>query len=93
MGLKWGKGEGGGSIPEVVVEIVGAGFVGLVGEDDAGTAVVVLAVGVRDETFLGWAVGHLGRVAWSRVAVRVRDQDAFVAVRRGALRPSQSEYI
>ena len=72
-------------LPEVVVEVVGAGFVGFVGEDDAGPAVVGLAGGVLDEALLRWAVGHLLRVAWCRVAVGVGDQDVLVALRRRAL--------
>ncbi len=61
--------KGGGSLPEIVVEVVGAGFVGFVGEDDAGAAVVVLARGVLDEALLGWAVRHAGVVAGCCVGV------------------------
>ena len=46
-----------GAVPEVVVEVVGAGFGGLVAEDYAGSAVVGDAVGVCDESGLGGAVG------------------------------------
>ena len=58
-----------GGLPEVVVEVVGAGFVGFVGEDDAGAAVVVVAVGVRDEAFLDDSVRHGGVDGRGRVAV------------------------
>ncbi len=67
------EGRGEGSLPEVVVEVVGAGFVGFVGEDDAGAAVVVLARGVLDEALLRWAVRHAGVVAGGRVGVGVGD--------------------
>ena len=39
-------------LPEVVVEVVRAGFVGFVGEYDAGTTVILLTSGVHDEAFL-----------------------------------------
>ena len=88
------EGHGGGlrgivCLPEVVVEVVRAGFVGLVGEDYTGPAVVVLAGRVLDEALLRWAVRHVGRGAWGRVAVGVGDQDVFVAVRTGALSSRQ----
>ena len=81
--MKGGRGEE--SLPEVVVEVVSAGFVGFVGEDYAGSAVVVLAGGVRDEALLCWAVGHLRLVTWGGITIRVGDKDIFVALRRGAL--------
>ena len=39
-------------LPEVVIEVVRAGFVGFVGKDDAGTTVVLLTSDVRDEALL-----------------------------------------
>ena len=86
-----GNGGEDGNLPEVVVEVVCARFVGFVGEDDSGTAVVVLAGGVLDEALLGWAVGHLGVVARGCVAVGVGNQDIFVTLRSGALPPSQHQ--
>ena len=69
-------------LPEVVVEVVCAGFGGFVGEDYAGTAVVVVAGRVLDETLLDGPVGHSGLVARCRVAICVGDQDVLVALRR-----------
>ena len=85
--LVWGEfvDEGGKRLPEVVVEVVSAGFVGFVGEHDTGSAVVVFAGSVRDETLLCWAVGHLRSLAWGGITIRVGDEDVFVALRRGAL--------
>ena len=60
-------------VPEVVVEVVRAGFVGFVGEDNAGTTVVLLTGGVHDEVFLDCAVRHDGLVAWGCVAVGIGD--------------------
>ena len=65
--------EGVSCLPEVVVEVVSAVFVGFVGEHDAGTAVVVFASGVYDESLRHWAVRHGGVVAWRGVAIRVGD--------------------
>ncbi len=66
-----GNGGEDGSLPEVVVEVVRARFVGFVSEDNSGAAVVMLAGGVLDEALLGWAVGHLGGVARRCVAIGV----------------------
>lgn len=58
------------AVPEVVVEEVGAGLGGFVGEDDAGAVVEGGAFGViRDEEFLHGAVGELGW--WGGVGVGV----------------------
>ena len=54
---------------------------GFVGEDDAGAAVIVVAVGVRDDGFLDGTVRQGGVDGWGRVTVGVGDQDVFVAVR------------
>ena len=75
----------GGNLPEVVVEVVCAGFVGFVGEDDAWSAVVVLAGCVRDEALLCWAVGHVRSLTWRGITIRVGDEDVFVALGGGAL--------
>lgn len=69
----FGEREWIGCLPEIVVEVVGAGFVGFVAEDYPGAAVVGFAGGVGDEAFWRWAVRHGGIVAWGRVAVRVCD--------------------
>lgn len=58
-----------GCLPEIIVEVVGAGFVGFVTQDDARAAVIGFASGVDDEAFWRWAVRHGGIVAWGRVAV------------------------
>ena len=65
--MKGGKGDK--SLPEVVVEVVSAGFGGFVGEDYAGAAVVVLAGGVLDEALLYWAVGHLRSLTWGCITI------------------------
>lgn len=57
------------SLPEVVVEVVCAGFSGFIGEDNTGPAVVVLAGGVLDKPLLIWTVGHVGGVAWDGIAI------------------------
>lgn len=56
-------------LPEVVIEVVGARFVGFVAEDDARSAMVGLASSVGDEAFWRRAVRHGGIVARGRVAV------------------------
>lgn len=58
-----------GRLPEIIVEVVGAGLVGFVAEDDARSAMVGLTGGVSDKAFWRWAVRHGGIVAWGRVAV------------------------
>lgn len=58
-----------GRLPEIIVEVVGAGLVGFVAEDDARSAMVGLTGGVGDKAFWRWAVRHGGIVAWGRVAV------------------------
>ena len=68
-----GNGGEDGSLPEVVVEVVRARFVGFISEDDSGAAVVMLAGGVLDEALLGWAVSHLSGVPWRCVAIGVCD--------------------
>lgn len=61
--------EGCGGLPEVVVKVVGAGFVGLVGEYYTGPAMIVLSGRVLDEAFLCWAMRHAGMMAWGCVAI------------------------
>ena len=68
-------------LPEVVVKVVGALLVGLVGEDDAGTTVVFLGGGMLYEAHRGWTVGHAGCLSRCCVAIRVGDQDIFIAMR------------
>jgi len=62
------------AVPEVVVEEVGAGLGGLIGEDDAGAVVGGVAFGVvRDKEFLHGAVGELGWWGGGGVGVGVGD--------------------
>ena len=76
------KGEKRGNcLPEVVVEEVGACFVGFVAQHYAGTAVVgVRDGGVHDEFLLG-AMFQVRGLLGSSVSIIVCDQDVFVSVR------------